>query len=133
WVRRRPALAALLAVSAASLLALLVGGWVAALAQSRSRHALESAHHDLQKADRANRQALVRLNVANGTYHLGDEDLFGSLIWFARALKLEEDAAREPAHRTRLAAVLRECPRLGQLWSHDEGVTDVAFSPDGPS
>src|SRR5262249_28266238 len=30
WVRRRPAVAALLAVSAASLLALLAGGWVAA-------------------------------------------------------------------------------------------------------
>src|SRR5262249_45936787 len=54
----------------------------------------------------------------------------GSLIWFARALKLEEDDRRE-AHRTRIAAVLRECPRLGQLWFHDGAVTDVTFSPDG--
>src|SRR5262249_29604364 len=63
--------------------------------------------------------------------YLEDEDLFGSLIWFARALKLEEDEARRQTHRTRIAAVLRECPRLGQLWFHDGAVTDVAFSPDG--
>ncbi|HEY7426921.1 MAG TPA: protein kinase, partial [Gemmataceae bacterium] len=131
WVRRRPALAAMLAVSAAALLALLVGGWVAALNQSRSNLALRMAHRDLEKADQANRRALVRLNVANGTHYLGDEDLFGSLIWFTRALKLEEDGTRERSHRTRIATVLRECPRLGQLWCHDEEVTDVAFSPDG--
>src|SRR5262245_61931219 len=131
WVRRRPALAALLAVSASALLALLVGGWVAALAQSRSNRALQTAHSDLAEADRANRRALVRLNVANGTHYLDDDDLFGSLIWFARALKLEEDDARRQAHRTRIAAVLRECPRLGQLWFHAGAVTDVTFSPDG--
>ncbi|HEY7427883.1 MAG TPA: protein kinase, partial [Gemmataceae bacterium] len=131
WVRRRPALAAMLAVSAAALLALMVGGWVAALNQSRSTLALRTAHRGLEEADQANRRALVRLNVANGTHYLGDEDFFGSLIWFTRALKLEEDGTRERSHRARIAAVLRECPRLGQLWFHDEGVTDVAFSPDG--
>src|SRR5262249_13050671 len=66
WARRRQALAALLAVSAVSLLALLVGGWAAALAQSRSNRALRIAHGDLAEADRANRRALVRLNVTTG-------------------------------------------------------------------
>src|SRR5262249_26423868 len=81
WVRRRPALAALLAVSASALLALLVGGWVAALAQSRSNQALRIAHSDLAEADRANRRALIRLNVTNGTAaYLDGDDLFGSLI-----------------------------------------------------
>src|SRR5262245_11978949 len=131
WVRRRPALAALLAVSAGLLLALLAGGWATALKESRSNRALQAAHQDLQEADRANRRALVRLNVTNGTHYLEDEDLFGSLVWFARALKLEEDEARHQAHRTRIAAVLRECPRLGQFWFHDGAVTDVTFSPDG--
>jgi WD40 repeat protein/tRNA A-37 threonylcarbamoyl transferase component Bud32 len=131
WVRRRPALAALMAVSAAALLALLLGGWLAALAQSRSNQALQLAHSNLEVADRANRRALVRLNVANGMQSLGDENVFGSLIWFARGLKLEEDPTREPSHRTRIAAVLRECPRLGQLWFHEESATDVTFSPDG--
>jgi tRNA A-37 threonylcarbamoyl transferase component Bud32 len=131
WVRRRPTLAALLAVSASALLALLLGGWVAALAQSRSNRALRMAQSDLEAADRANRRALVRLNVANGTHYLEGEDLFGSLIWFTRALKLEEHPTRERSHRTRIAAVLRECPRLGQLWFHDDNATDVTFSPDG--
>src|SRR5262249_56665369 len=60
-----------------------------------------------------------------------DEDLIGSLIWFTRALKLEDDQARQEAHRTRITAVLRDCPRLGQLWFHDDNATDVTFSPDG--
>jgi WD40 repeat protein/predicted Ser/Thr protein kinase len=124
WVRRRPAVAALLAVSVASLLVLLAGGWVAAVRLYRGNRALAAK-------DRENREALVRLNVTNGTHYLQDGDLFASLIWFARALKLEEHASHREAHRVRLAAVLRECPRLGQLWFHDDGVRDVAFSPDG--
>jgi WD40 repeat protein/predicted Ser/Thr protein kinase len=124
WVRRRPALAALLAVSALSLLVLLGGGWVAALQEARSIRALKKAQNDLQ-------QTLIRLDVANGAHYVDDEDLFGSLIWLTRALTLEEDDSRRQAHRTRIAAVLRECPRLGQLWFHEESVTDVTFSPDG--
>src|SRR5262249_50615089 len=96
----------------------------------RNIRALQTAQQDLQKVNRANHRALVRLNVASGTHYLEDEDLFGSLIWFARALKLE-DEDRQEAHRTRIAAVLREGPRLSQLWFHDETVTDISFSPDG--
>src|SRR5262249_27001956 len=96
-----------------------------------SNQALRRAHGDLEEADRANRRALIRLNVANGTHYLGDGDLFGSLIWFTRALSLEEDQTRQRSHRTRIAAVLRECPRFAQLWFHDDNATDVTFSPDG--
>jgi eukaryotic-like serine/threonine-protein kinase len=131
WGRRHPTLAALLALSSALLLALLAGGWATAIKESRSKQALQAAHQDLQEVNRADRRALIRLNVTNGTHYLEDDDLFGSLIWFARALKLEDDDARRQAHRTRIAAVLRECPRLGQLWFHDGAVTDVTFSPDG--
>src|SRR5262249_8701010 len=86
WGRRHPALAALLALSSTLLLALLAGGWATALKESRSNQAL-------QEADRANRRALVRLNVTNGAHYLEGDDLFGSLIWFARGLKLEDDGA----------------------------------------
>src|SRR5262249_53553955 len=75
WGRRHPALAALLALSSALLLALLAGGWATAIKQSRSNRALQAAHEDLQEADRANRRALVRLNVTNGTHYLEDDDL----------------------------------------------------------
>src|SRR5262249_21643992 len=124
WVRRRPALAALLATTSLLLLALLAGGWVAAVSQSRSNQAL-------QEGNRASHRALIRLNVTNRTHYLEDEDLFGSLVWFARALKLEDDATHAESHRTRIAAVLGECPRLGQVWFHDDAVRGVAFSPDG--
>jgi eukaryotic-like serine/threonine-protein kinase len=124
WARRRPAVATLLATSAALLLALLVGGWVTAVRVAQN-------NRDLEKVNRANLRALIRLNVTNGSHHVEDEDLIGSLVWYARANKLEDDDAVKPAHRTRLAAVLRECPRLRQLWFHDEAVNDVAFSPDG--
>src|SRR5262249_62212027 len=43
----------------------------------------------------------------------------------------KEAGPRGQAPRPRIAAVLCECPRLGQLWFHDGAVTDVTFSPDG--
>ena len=58
-------------------------------------------------------QRLVRLTVANGVQHLNDDDLLGSLPWFAEALKLEAGSGeRAEMHRIRLAAVLRQSPRL---------------------
>jgi WD40 repeat protein/tRNA A-37 threonylcarbamoyl transferase component Bud32 len=124
WVRRRPAVSALLGLLLISLLALLIGGWVSVLKLYQGNQSLQAARKK-QHAD------LVRLNVTNGTHYLQEGDLFASLIWFARALKLEEDETRLEAHRIRIAAVLRECPRLSQLWVHDDGLRDVAFSPDG--
>jgi hypothetical protein len=60
---------------------------------------------------------------------MDDGDLLGSLPWFAEALRLDQgDPGREAIHRIRLGAVLRQCPRLIQVW--DE--TELAqFSPDG--
>jgi WD40 repeat protein/predicted Ser/Thr protein kinase len=124
WVRRRPTVSALLALLLVSLLALLIGGWVSAINLYQGNQALHAARKK-QHAD------LVRLNVTNGTHYLQEGDLFASLIWFARALKLEEDESRLEAHRLRIAAVLRECPRLSQLWVHGDSVRDVTFSPDG--
>src|SRR5262249_27389786 len=54
WVRRHPALAALLAVSSVSLLALLAGGWVTAVKEARSNRELQAAHQDLLEVNRAN-------------------------------------------------------------------------------
>jgi WD40 repeat protein/predicted Ser/Thr protein kinase len=124
WVRRRPAVAALIGVSAAALLALSIGGWVATLQLYHREQALEAQV-------KANRQALIRLNVANGKNFLDGENDFAGLVWFARAMSLEEDDARQAMHRLRFAAVLLDCPRLTQLWFHRDNVTDVSFSPDG--
>jgi WD40 repeat protein len=124
WVRRRPGLSALLGACAVLLLVLLIGGWVMALNQARS-------NRELKQVNRANHDALVRLHVTQGLHYVEDEDLAGSLVWFARALTLDRNDAREPAHRLRLTSVLRQCPRLTQMWFHEGSVTQVAFSPDG--
>src|SRR5207237_9225516 len=59
-------------------------------------------------------------------------DWFGSLVWFAEALdKDHADPKRESAHRMRYASVLRQCPRLVQLWFHEGGIRHASFRPDG--
>src|SRR5262249_32744059 len=54
------------------------------------------------------------------------------LPWLTEALALDQgDRSREERHRTRIAAVLAQTPRLVHLWHHDHEVEHVAFSPDG--
>src|SRR5262249_61125740 len=61
-----------------------------------------------------------------------DGDWLGAFPWLTEALALDQgDRAREDRHRTRIAAVLAQTPRLVHLWQHDNEVVHVAFSPDG--
>jgi WD40 repeat protein/serine/threonine protein kinase/tetratricopeptide (TPR) repeat protein len=59
----------------------------------------------------------------------------GSLTWFADALQLQRlvgvDSRREAAYRDRLAAALQCCPKLSQVFFHEEWVASASFSPDG--
>src|SRR5204863_189768 len=82
-----------------------------------------------KRAEAEERQ--VRLNVAAGMQRVEDGDLFGSLPWLVEALRLDKKAPRREIDRTRLAAVLRQTPKLVQLWSHDGPVLYAEFSPDG--
>src|SRR5437763_1320170 len=41
------------------------------------------------------------------------------------------EGPRAESHRTRLAGVLAQAPRLAQVWSHESEVEHAAFSPDG--
>src|SRR5262249_60009654 len=48
------------------------------------------------------------------------------------ALRLDEGGPEcEDIHRMRIAAVLRQCPRLRNLWMHDGPVTHAAFGKHG--
>jgi WD40 repeat protein/serine/threonine protein kinase/tetratricopeptide (TPR) repeat protein len=77
------------------------------------------------------REQLVRSYVGNGVRLLDDGDLLGSLPWFAEALRNDQgNHQREEVHRMRLSAVLRRCPRLVLVASHQESVMHVEFSPD---
>jgi WD40 repeat protein len=139
WARRRPAIAALLA----AVVLLLIGGvcgmaglWLRAEEQ---RETADQAKLDAQKQrdlvqanHRLAEDRLSRLQVTNGIRLMDEGDLFGALPWFAKALAEEKGGAeQEEVHRVRLAAVLRRCPRLLQLWVHERPVSFVEFSPDG--
>ncbi len=125
WARRRPALAALLGVSALAVLALLVGGWVY---NARLQQALALAEEKGEES----RQLLVRLNVADGARLLDEGNWFGALVWFTQAMRRDEGRPeREAMHRIRLGSVLERCPTQAQLWFHEGAVQAARFSPDG--
>jgi WD40 repeat protein len=125
WVRRRPAAAALLAVSALACLALAAGGVVY---EVQLRRALDEARANAEES----RRRLVLLNVSEGGHALDEGDWAGSLLWFAEALLLDRGhPERERMHRRRLGAVLRFCPRLLLLGSHGAPVVEARFSADG--
>jgi WD40 repeat protein/serine/threonine protein kinase len=146
WCRHNPAVAGLLAAVAI----LLVGvASVATIAAVHIAAARDEATRNAQEALAAkenegvlrqvaetqaqeSHQRLIQLHVATGTRLLDDGDLLGALPWLTEALALDQgDGAREERHRTRIAAVLAQAPRLVHLWHHDNEVEHVAFSPDG--
>ncbi len=104
----------------------------------------------------ANREQLVRLDIANGVRLMdagdlsgsrikfkesGGEsgarflpgiDLTGSLLWFSDALPhVAHLPLEDEIHRIRIQSVLSVVPRLLQVVAHAEGVEAGTFSPDG--
>src|SRR5439155_20049903 len=75
---------------------------------------------------------VVRQYVANGTRLVNEGDLFGSLLWYAEALRLDAGNPRsEEPHRIRIASVLRQCPKLLNVFSHGDQLYNSEFSTDG--
>jgi serine/threonine protein kinase/WD40 repeat protein len=132
WIRRRPALAGLLAVSALAATLL-----VAALAVSnflvRRALARESlAKLEAEKSALESRRGLARNYVTNGLRRIEEGDPAGALPWLTAALSVDPaDRQREEVHRLRLTAVLQQCPRLAQLWVVDSDIQNVTLSADG--
>lgn len=89
--------------------------------------------YEMNRQRQAVTQTLVRLQVHNGTQLLNSGDLFGSLLSFAEALRLDAgNREREENHRIRIASVLRECPKLAGVFTHKEAaINAAALSPDG--
>jgi WD40 repeat protein/serine/threonine protein kinase len=153
WCRRNRMVASLAAAVALLLVAVAAGAVVVALRLARDRDTIAAARVEADrnagKAEQAReeeegqrrraeensreaRRQLSRLCVANGTRLLDEGDRLGSLVWFAEALKHDAaDPDRAERHRARLTAVLRQNPRLLQMWYHDKPVYHVALSPDG--
>jgi WD40 repeat protein/tetratricopeptide (TPR) repeat protein len=132
WARRRPTLAALLAMTVVAAAALIGLGVWSHRAVTRRAEEAEAAKKEADAALAEGTRRLVRLNVANGSRLLEDEDYLGAMLWFAEALRLEQGGPeREAMHRVRLRIVSRRCPRLTRVWPHDAAVNDAAVSPDG--
>jgi len=124
WSRRKPAIATLAATVALLVIATAIGSTVMSFR-------IAAARDEARRQAEANRQQLVRLNVATGVQLLEAGDHFTALPWLGEALRLEGGAAvRETSHRMRLHAALRECPQLTQLWLHENFADFASFSPD---
>jgi WD40 repeat protein/serine/threonine protein kinase/tetratricopeptide (TPR) repeat protein len=139
WACRRPALAALIGVSAAALLCLVAGGW---WYQERLRDSLDQVEQERdrvaaagraeQQARRQAEQQLVHFHVNNGMQALDEGDAFGALPYLLQALRLDQGGSENiRRHRIRLAAVFQQCPQLVRIWSHDKPLTRVVCSPNG--
>jgi len=131
WARRKPALAA--AVLALHFVALV--GLAGILWQWRqavvARNSARLAQGTAEQASGELKQTLARARVSEGWRRVEEGDFFGGLADFTEAMRLEQDdPQREPMHRLRLAAVLRQCPKLALVWSAGGPITHVALSPD---
>jgi WD40 repeat protein len=127
WAARHPALAGLWAVSILAAITFAASGVTYTINVRRLLG-------ELQSADAENQRQLIRLDVAQGTRELNDGNWFVALAWFTEALRREEagiDTALGEVHRMRIGMILRQSPKLSQLWLHREAVNHVEFSPDG--
>jgi eukaryotic-like serine/threonine-protein kinase len=132
WARRRPAVATLLA----GLVVAVTGGSLAtSILWLRAEHQSGLADRARAEAEAQNLRAqerLVSMHVATGIRLMDEGNLFGSLPWFVKALEEEKGGPEQEAlHRIRIACILRQCPRLNQLWIHDSRVRRAQVSPDG--
>jgi WD40 repeat protein/predicted Ser/Thr protein kinase len=125
WLHRHPHRAALLALTGLALLA-------AVVIPTALNVKLRQANAQAELRAEENRRHLVELSVAHGVEKMDQGDLSGSLLWFVEALKLDPgNTEREQVHRTRIAAVLNQIPRLVQVIVHGTNMTSAQFSPDG--
>jgi len=113
----------------------LVAGQSEAEHRKTAEHASAAALASGQEALRAKREALDRLSRAcidASTRAAAAGDLLGALPPLADALRLDQDnAAREPIHRIRLANLLHEGPGLRDMWVAGSEVRSLALSTDG--
>lgn len=103
---------------------LIVIGWLATVAVWNAARAAES--------EERHRSQLVRLNLETGARRAEDGDPFGALPYLMEAFRLDrEKGLPETVHRVRLAATLRQCPKLLHLWFHNGAINSAEFSADG--
>ena len=121
WARRRPSVAALIAVSVVSAL-VLIGVLSASYVRMRVALGRETA------AMREKREQLVQGYLARGNEATEGGDDGAALLWFVAALREETDPGSQSVIRTRIGLGLRRVPRLRNLLTSGAALT---FTADG--
>jgi WD40 repeat protein len=125
WCRRRPAVAALLAVTAVLALALVA---TILVYNAQLQRALADSRHKAEQE----REQLVQRDTLIGMHALEEGDAFTALLWFTEALRLDEaDVQQEEKHRIRIAMALEKCPRLLQLLVPDRRILGAQLNAAG--
>jgi WD40 repeat protein/serine/threonine protein kinase len=139
WCRRNRLVATLFASVATLLTAVAIVSIVAAVNLRRAAHVSEDlrvkAEDSRQEAlDRAaeSRDLLLQQYAANGVQLMSEGDAFSALLWFVETLRQDNtDQDRQFVHRVRAATILRSCPKLVDVFFHEQAVFAARFSPDG--
>jgi WD40 repeat protein/tRNA A-37 threonylcarbamoyl transferase component Bud32 len=140
WARRRPAVAALLAVSALAGLSLLGGGfWYNARLHAALQDAREQRDDALaarqSEADsrRTAEAALVDLSASSGLLAARQGAPAQAMLWFANAARLAgKDARRRTENLRRAGSWARWLPRPLRAFPHPgQRPTRLAFDPTG--
>ena len=75
---------------------------------------------------------LAKLNLDSGIRLMQEGDLLGALPWLVEALSLDKQKSpQSKVGRIRIASVLRQAPKLVQVWPHKDMVTSADFSSRG--
>jgi serine/threonine protein kinase/WD40 repeat protein len=117
WCRRRPQVAALLALSALLAVALVV---TVLVYEARLVAAAEKRAQDEHKLAEEEQKKIVQLNIDRGVAALDEEDTFTAVFYFTEALQVDRPGASDRNHRTRIATTLRQAPKL-LGWRRFEG------------
>ncbi|HLN30959.1 MAG TPA: protein kinase [Gemmataceae bacterium] len=129
WCRRQPVAAISLATAALSLVSLLV---VIAVYEYRLAQAAERELNQAQSEVREERQRIIELDITIGVREMDQGSTLTSLLSFTEAIRLDDsDPARQARNRTRIAAILRQSPRLLERWSGEERILTTRCGPAG--
>ena len=107
----------------AALMVLLVGALAGAVVAIQQRNVARQQQRVAEEQREVSRQRLVRLMVANGVRQQEEQDLSGSALWFAEAVRLEAGTPGHDLQRLRLRSALAQHPRLLQMWATERKAT----------
>ncbi|MFO0865714.1 MAG: serine/threonine-protein kinase [Gemmataceae bacterium] len=125
WARRKPAWASLIALAVIATAVVVGGGWAVNLRLSSLLHQVEVKAND-------HRLGLVRMHTDSGNRKAEGGDGFGALTSHAESLRFSKsNDGTADLQRRRMAMLLRNSPRLAQLWTFAGPIRHVAFHSDG--